>query len=103
MEMFLIFQVKRKISEIQNDGANVGNDHEDPAVFSHEHDQQLLQWMNRYTIAYYDISTAKFQNHVVIIIQSPGRLDPKLDGRRRRSNLRLGSQSSRAAWWRRRG
>lgn len=48
MEMFLIIQVKRKISEIQNDGANVGNDHEDPAVFSHEHDQQLLQWMNRY-------------------------------------------------------
>ena len=26
----------------------MGNDHEDPAVFSHEHDQQLLQWMNRY-------------------------------------------------------
>jgi hypothetical protein len=40
--------VKRKISEIQNDGTNVGTDHEDAVVFSHEHDQQLLQWMNRY-------------------------------------------------------
>lgn len=38
--------VKRKISEIQSDDTNITADHENPLLFSHEHDQQLLQWMN---------------------------------------------------------
>ncbi len=39
-------QVRRKITDVQGDAVRVGFEHEDPQMFSHEHDQQLLLWMN---------------------------------------------------------
>jgi E3 ubiquitin-protein ligase HERC2 len=66
--------VKRKISEIQNDGTNVSTDHEDPVVFSHEHDQQLLQWMNRYQCLiphFLNVMESQTTHSIVIFFSHP--------------------------------
>ena len=39
-------EVRRKIGEIQGDSLKVSLEHENQVLFSHEHDQQLLLWMN---------------------------------------------------------
>jgi len=39
-------EVRRKISEIQGESIKVNVDHENPALFSQDHDMQLLLWMN---------------------------------------------------------
>lgn len=41
-------KVRRKIAEIQGDSVKINLDHENHTLFSYEHDQQLLLWMNRY-------------------------------------------------------
>ena len=41
-------EVLKKTNEISADGEPMTRDHENHEIFKAEHDEQLLQWLNRY-------------------------------------------------------
>ncbi len=41
-------EVMKKIQEISADGESVSREHENHELFSKDHDEQLLLWLNRY-------------------------------------------------------
>lgn len=43
-------EVMKKIQDISGEGEELTKKHEDHCLFRQEHDEQLLLWLNRYTI-----------------------------------------------------